>query len=149
MNNFRNLIISWTCQSRKFPLEYEIKVEIWELAKLRNIDWTKNIKIANFWSQTLNFYIEKILKFLNFPIWTFQKLQVWKIRENFNLGNSKNLQVGKFKKTQFGNFQKFVIWKIEKKFNFENSVNLQYRKLEKSAFSKILKKFQFQKASNF
>ena len=74
---------------------------------MRNIEWTNNSKIANFWSQTLIFQIAKILKFLNFPIWTTPKTS--------SLNNSKNCEFGKLKKIQFGNFQKFIILKIKKK----------------------------------
>ena len=78
----------------------------------------------------------------NFEISSFSNLdnfkhQVQKIRTIFNLGNSKNVQFGKFKKIQFGNFQKFLICKIETNFNFENFKNLQCDKFEKFAFSKI------------
>ena len=78
------------------------------------------------------FRIEKILKFLNFPIWTILKI--------CNLANSKKFNVK--------NFQKFIILKIKKKFNVENSKNLQCGKFENFAFSKILQisqNFQFQK----
>ena len=34
LNSFRNLIILWICQSREFPLEYEIKVK-----KLKHRNW--------------------------------------------------------------------------------------------------------------
>ena len=134
MNNFRNLIILWSCQSRKFPLEYERKVEKlkrrnWfisknELAKLRevrNIEWTNNSKIANFWSQTFLSELKKFWKFFIFQFEPLQQFSIWTTPTIFNLENFTNLQFGKFKKIQFGNFQKFIILKIKKKFNFKNS----------------------------
>ena len=82
---------------------------------VRNIEWTNNSKISNYWSQTLIFQIEKnpeISQFSNFQFG--QKLQIWKIRKISNFRNSENLQFGKFKKIQLGSFKKFVIWKIKK-----------------------------------
>ena len=131
LNNFRNLIIVWISQSGKFPLEYEIKVEklkrrnwftcikgqTWEWAKLRvvrNIEWTINSEIANFWSQTLIFQIKKISKFLNFPISA--------IPETSNLKNSENLQFDKLKKNS--------IWKLPKIFISENFKNCRFEKFQ-------------------
>ena len=44
LNNFRNLIILWTCQSRKFPLEYVIKVE-----KLKRRNWFISKSRYEYW----------------------------------------------------------------------------------------------------
>ena len=80
-------------------LEQEIKIEtidlydranmrVKKLRLVRNIGWANNSKIANFWSQILIFQIEKIQKFVNFPIWTIPK--IWKIQGIGKVKNSKN-----------------------------------------------------------
>ena len=85
---------------------------------VRNIEWTNNSKIVNFWSQRLIFQIEKILKFLNFPIWQNSK-------------TSKNFQCGKFRKFGIWQIQKNSIWKFPKICNLETQ--------KKNSFSKISK----------
>ena len=102
-----------------------IKGQIWELAKLqevRNIEWTINSKIANFWSQTFDFpNWKKISNFLYFSIWTIPK--------TLKLENSKNLQFGKLKKKS--------IWKLSKIFISENFENCRFGKFQKSPICKI------------
>ena len=89
---------------------------------MRNIEWMKNSKIANFWSQTLIFRIKKKTRnFLIFQFGQLQKLQIWKIREIFTLENFKDLQFGKLKK----------------KFLFENFKNCRFVKFQKYPISKI------------
>ena len=127
---FMNLSI-WEISTRIWNKSWEvtasksiyIKEQIWELVKLqvmRNIEWTKNSKIANFWSQILIFQIGKFFKFLNFPIWTIpKKLQVWKISKIFNLENFKNFQFGEFQKFAIRQIQKNSIWKFLKIYSLE------------------------------
>ena len=81
---------------------------------MRNIEWTNNSKVANFWSEILVFQIEKIYKFVNFLSWTIPGI--------FNLEYSKNFK--------FGKFQKFLISKILKKFKLENSKNFKLEQFQ-------------------
>ena len=74
-----------------------------------------NSKIANFSSQVLVLEIEKIKKFVNFNISTWD--------------NSKNFQFGKFKQ--------FAIQKIRKICSLENPEKLQFGKLEKIVTWKV------------
>ena len=127
-----------------------IKEQIWELAKLRvvrNIEWKNNSKIANFCGQTLILQIEKILKFLNFSIWTIPKTS--------SLRNPKNFQFGKFEKFASWQIQKNSIWKFPEICNLANSKNLHFLKykkfpkffnFKKPQISKIL---QFRTTRNF
>ena len=92
LNNFGNSIIVWICQSKKFPLEYEIKVE-----KLKRRNWfISKGKYENYWQNWEECGISKgrtIPKLPNFraKLW-FSKLK--KSR------NSLNLQFGQFQKLQ-------------------------------------------------
>ena len=52
---------------------------------MRNIKWTNNSKIENFWSQILVFQIEIFLKFVNFPIGEIPKISKLENLKNFNL----------------------------------------------------------------
>ena len=56
--------------------------------------------------------IGKILKFLNFPIWTIPKTS--------NLKNSKNFQFGNFQKFAICKIKKNSIWKFPKIYNLDN-----------------------------
>ena len=120
---------------------------------VRNIDWTNNSKIANFWIQILVSEWKKFWKFAYFLIRTIPELGILKTRKFtilkilmiFNLANFKNWQLGKFQKFaileicnlknskipnlenpknfQFGKFQEILTWKIPKFCNY-NSKNI-------------------------
>ena len=77
--------------------------------KLRNFDWKSHSKKFNL-ENSKNFQFRII----------FQKLAVLKIREIWNLKNSKN--------RKFWNFEKFPIWKIPKITNFKISHDLKNSK---------------------
>ena len=108
----------------------EMKDYSTKLRVVRIIEWTNNSKIANFWRQTLIFQIEKILKFLNFPIWI--------ILRTSSLKNTQNFQFGKFQK--FRKLKKNSILKIPKICNVANSKNLHFLK-----YKKFPKFFNFKK----
>ena len=109
-----------------------IRGQRWELAKsrvFRNIEWTKNYKIANFFSQILVFQIEKILKICyfsnsdNLKSFQFEKLQefpTWKIPRIYHLENFKHVQFVKFQKLALWKIQKCPICKIPKMCNLKN-----------------------------
>ena len=131
MINFRNFIILWISQSRKLPLEYEIKVE-WLISKGK-YENEQNCE-QNFLESNFNISNwKKISKLFNFPIWTIPKTS--------NLENSKNFQ--------FGNFRKFAIWQVQKNLNLENSKNFQFAKFEKSLTRRIPKVHYLKNQKNF
>ena len=134
--------INW--QIYKLDEGWNFKQYNFEMTKLRvvrNIEWTKNFNIWNFWNQILVFRIGKMTEVCSF----------------FNLDYSNNFQYGNSKKFQFGKFKKFLIWKIKKNcnlrnskiYNMENSKHFQFAKFWKFQNWWNSKNFQFRKYQNF
>ena len=100
LNNFRISTILWICQSRKFLLEYNIRIE--KLKRRIDLYQRANMRIGKnrkFLERNFDFPNWKISRnSLIFQFRQFQKLLIWKIRKNFNLESSENVQFGKFKK---------------------------------------------------
>ena len=106
---FRNLIILWSCQSRKFLLEYEIKVEKlkrrnWFISKSKFENWQNCEKcgISNGWTipklpifgAKLWFSGLKIFwNFIIFQFKQFQKFSIWEISKICNLANSTKINL--------------------------------------------------------